>query len=154
MRHLLGALCIILVSCGGKDEKPSRDGFLTLKMNGVETKFNYYVSANDPPSEDVVHFVTILGLASEDVHDWFGLQLVSSDHIVPGTYSDAGSELHADFQNFSSTHDGGSFTLVVEEMDYYGVKGSFHGVLANQAGEMITIENGRFEAYYNYRRYE
>ena len=146
--------CLVLTSCSKDEENPQRDGFLTLNMNGEPKNFNYFVSANDPPQDEIIHFVTILGQGSSNLTDWFSFQLVSPTHIEVGTYHDSSSELHADFQDFSSTQEGGSFTMTIEEMDYYGVKGSFSGVLKKLSGESIIITDGKFEAYYNYRRHE
>lgn len=154
LKTLLIICCLFTSSCSKEEEKPQRDGFLTLNMNGEPKSFNYFVSANDPPRDQTIHFVTILGQGSSDLTDWFSFQLVSPTHIEVGTYHDSSSELHADFQDFSSTQEGGSFTLSIEEMDYYGVKGSFSGVLNKISGESITITDGKFEAYYNYRRYD
>lgn len=167
-------LLLITIGCSGDDNKegntnPTTKRYLICKINGEERDFSYRVSANDPPSEDIIHFVSIGGHEKEDINSpGFGFDLVSTEGAVVGTtYTAPSSELHANFyiQNLDSNgnvtgtttysgngYDGTSFTLNITKLDYYGVEGTFSGVLQlNPDGEFITVTDGKFSAPYNYR---
>lgn len=167
-------LLLIAAGCSGDDNKegntnPTTKRYLTCKINGEERDFSYRVSANDPPSEDIIHFVSIGGHEKEDINSpGFGFDLVSTEGAVVGTiYTAPSSELHGDFyiQNLDSNgnvtgtttysgngYDGTSFTLNITKLDYYGVEGTFSGVLQlSPDGEFITVTDGKFSAPYNYR---
>lgn len=173
---ILPVFLILLTALGCSDDdggktntNPSKERYLTCKINGEERNFSYRVSANDPPSEDIIHFVSIAGHEKEDLNSpGFGFDLVSTEGAVTGTtYTAPSSELHADFyiQNLDSNgnvtgtttysgngYDGTSFTLNITKLDYYGVEGTFSGVLQlSPDGEFITITDGKFSAPYNYR---
>ncbi|MNK14879.1 hypothetical protein D3C87_330100 [compost metagenome] len=166
-------LLITMTGCsdddgGSTNTNPSMERYLTCKINGEEHNFSYRVSANDPPSEDIIHFVTIGGHETDDLNSpGFGFQLVSAEGAALESYSAPGSELHGNFyiQNLDSNgnitgtttysgngYDGTSFTLNITKLDYYGVEGTFSGVLQLTGGEeFITVTDGKFSAPYNYR---
>lgn len=166
-------LLIAITGCsdddgGSTNTNPPTDRYLTCKINGEERNFSYLVSANDPPSEETIHFVTIGGHEQDDLNSpGFGFQLVSAEGAALESYSAPASELHGNFyiQNFDSDgnitgttvftgdgYEGTSFTLNITKLDYYGVEGTFSGLLRLSGGdELVTVTDGKFSAPYNYR---
>ncbi|ALM48894.1 hypothetical protein AMR72_08325 [Flavobacterium psychrophilum] len=153
---------------GGSTNNPAEQGTLTCKINGEEHNFSYLVSANDPPSEETIHFVTIGGHETNDfTSPGFGFQLVSTEGATATTYTSADSELHGNYyiQNLDSNgnitgtttyhgngSDGTSFVLNITGLHDWGVEGTFSGVLQLTGGEeYITVTDGKFSAPYNYR---
>lgn len=151
---------------GSTNNNPTAKGVLTCKINGVARDFSAQVSANDKPSEAIVHFVTIGGHETADFKSpGFGFQLVSEEGATTTTYTSADSELNATYYiqnldaagniiNTTSYHgngsDGTSFTMKVTTLNEWGVEGTFSGVLQLTGGEeYITITDGVFSAPYN-----
>lgn len=166
-------IAVMITGCsdddgGSTNTNPDGNWFLTFKIDGKQYDFSKLVSANDPPSEDTIHFVTISGHESDNLTSpSFGFQLVSAEGAAVGTYTSAESELHGTYsiQNFddngnitgtTSYHgdgsDGTGLTLNITALHYGGVEGTFSGVLQLTGGEdYITITEGKFSAPYNYR---
>ncbi|MDV6169448.1 hypothetical protein R1T16_13515 [Flavobacterium sp. DG1-102-2] len=162
-------LAVTVTGCSDDDggsTSPAKQGTLTCKINGVARDFSYMVSANDKPSEEVVHFVTISGHEEDDfTSPGFGFQLVSEEGATTTTYTSADSELHGTYyiQNLDSNgnitgtttyhgngSDGTSFTMKVTTLNEWGVEGTFSGVLQLTGGEeYVTITDGVFSAPYN-----
>lgn len=152
-------VCVLFVSaCGGS----SREQLLTLELDGKPLVFNARLSANDPPAEATVHFVTVGGHLDDDpASPGFMFQLVSPN-ARPGTYRSAADELHATYYvqtpggTTTYTADGqygSSFTMTVTALDADGVQGTFSGVLrlngSGEKGPFLKVSNGRFSADYN-----
>lgn len=151
---------------GGGNNNASSKGTLTCKINGVARDFSGQVSANDKPSEALVHFVTIGGHETDDFKSpGFGFQLVSDEGATTQTYTTIESELSATYyiQNLDSNgnitgttsyhgngSDGTSFTINITTLNEWGVEGTFSGVLQLTGGEeYVTITDGVFSAPYN-----
>ncbi|RWX03501.1 hypothetical protein [Flavobacterium cerinum] len=103
---ILPVLLLLLTATGCSDDdggktntNPSTERYLTCKINGQERNFSYRVSANDPPSEDIIHFVSIGGHEAEDLNSpGFGFDLISEEGAAVGTtYTAPSSELHGNF---------------------------------------------------------
>lgn len=152
-------LLFALAGCGGGSTGDTGDYYLTLDLDGQPRTFNVQISANDPPSEAKVNFVTVRGQASDATFPQFGFQLVSAG-IEPGTFQSAHYELYANYvlegTTFQSTdRDGSHFTMTLTRLDDDGVAGTFSGALrergAGEAAPLLHVTNGRFSAQYNYR---
>jgi len=160
---LCSALLVLgLAGCGGSDAPKQ---VLSLKLDGKAMDFDAHLSANDPPAEAVVHFVTVAGHLDEDARSpGFGFQLLHAD-VQPGTYSTDDSKVHANYyvQNgnggttsyLADGSYGSRFVLTVSAMDEQHVEGSFSGVLrlngGGENGPFLQVTNGRFSANYNGR---
>ncbi|MBE8719668.1 hypothetical protein [Sphingobacterium pedocola] len=164
-RYVVFTVLLSVLFFGCKKDREDSDrikGFVHFKLNGQEMKHDAHVSGNDPPSEEIVHFVTIYGSGEPGPNDRppvLDFQLVHDEVKEGGQYTSANSELHANYSSatfaggaeFTSTRDGGFFELRVTELGYYGVKGTFSGRLLSDADQVINITDGTFEAPYNYR---
>lgn len=169
---LLLIFSLLTVGCGDDDggsTNSSAKGYLTCKINGTDYDFSQQVNANDPPSEEIIHFVTIGGHLTDDFKSpGFGFQLVSEEGAVQGeTYTSADSELHGNYyiQNLDDNgniigttvytgdgSDGSGFTMTITTLADWGVEGTFSGVLRNsESGEFLTVTDGKFSARYNYQ---
>src|SRR5690606_40787257 len=97
LRILIAVLFIGLLcnACSKSDGPVMGEAFLECKLNGELHKFNNVTNANDPPAEEIVHFVVIGGWESEDINKSpsFGIMLVSEENISEGTYHVAGGSL-------------------------------------------------------------
>lgn len=161
---LAAASLFLCVGCK-KDDDGGDDRLVYLRFRlGDEAKdYSALVSANDPPRTETVNFVTISGQESPDAHSpSIGFQLVSDANIGVGKYSSAESNLHGTYAvqvvengewletiSYSSE----TFELDIKEIDSWGVKGTFSGVLRLVGGnELIHITEGEFAAPYNTHR--
>ena len=170
LKHpLRSAMCVLamaaLVACGGGPSKEAEAQYLTLELNGTPMAFNVDVSANDPPSEPTVHFVTVGG---RQTPDWsgssFSFQLVSPGAEL-GTYDGDRDELHGTYyasngRGQTTTYmaagaPGTRFVMTLTRLDADGVAGTFSGVLkehgAPDDAPRLKVTNGRFSARYNGR---
>ncbi len=155
---LSGALLsVALAGCA----EHSRGQVVSAEIAGKPHTFDALVSANDPPQEERVHFVTVFGQQAGGAEaPSFSFQLVSPEGARVGTYHSGRDELHGTY------HPGGSatvfqgngsygthFTMTLTAIDEYGVEGTFSGVLQRWDGgdnpPMLTVTNGRFSASYN-----
>lgn len=162
-------LCATLVflGCSKSDGGPdsAEQTYFRFKLNGTQKDYKYQINANDPPSEDIVHFVTVGAHEGPEVTST-GLmfQLVSEKGAKVGVYhvdSNDGDELHSTYyiQNVvngkivSTTTYGTSdspFTLEITKLSKWGVQGKFNGTLKRSgSSEIITITDGEFSAPYN-----
>ncbi len=168
---LLPLFIIALTATGCSDDDggsttPAKKGILTCKVNGVARDYSYMVSANDKPSEEIIHFITIGGHEEDDFKSpGFGFQLVSEEGATTGTYTTADSNLHGNyyFQNldddgnilgtttyYGDGSDVTSFEMKVTTLNEWGVEGTFSGVLKLTGGsEYLTVTDGVFSAPYN-----
>src|SRR5690606_4235792 len=82
----------LLTSCGKGDDAATDDVFFECKLNGELHTFNNMTNANDPPSEETVHFVVVGGWEDKDINKSpsFDIMLVSEENITEGTYHVAG----------------------------------------------------------------
>lgn len=164
------ALCACSSSDGGGDDAGTADTYLRCKINGKPHEFKYRVNANDPPSEEKIHFVVISGWETQDTgkSPGFGIDLVLPEGAAETTYEVAGGsvpELDAQYyyQNYSNGQhtgttvysggrsDGTSFKLTITSLTKWGVKGTFSGVLRLSGGdEVLQVTDGAFSAPYNY----
>jgi len=158
----------LLTSCGKSDHAVTDDVFFECKLNGELHTFNNLTNANDPPSEETVHFVVIAGWEGKDINKSpsFDIMLVSEENITEGTYHVAGGsspeldgqyclqiyegETHLDTECFmggrsSDTH----FTLNITRIDDWGVKGTFSGLIRDVDDNYIEVTDGKFSAPYN-----
>lgn len=163
-------LVVLVIGCSKDDDNdPSAEAFLACKLNGEFHKFNSGTNANQPPQEEIVHFVTVAGHETDDLlSPSFGISLVSEENVTAGTYH-VGEGLHPELdgqyciQLFDgNTHVGtecyiggrGSetyFTLNIISIDRWGVKGTFSGRLKRSGGDgFIEVTDGQFSAPYNY----
>ena len=169
-RYAFFTLIISLMFFGCSKDEDSGDriqGLIHFQLNGEDVKYDFGVNGNDPPSEDIVHFVTVWGEGEpgqNGVRPNISFQLIH-EHIQEGvTYTSADTEMlyseltiptSGGLREFSATNKGGSFKITVTELGHYGVKGTFSGTLTTGSYAppfaSITITNGRFEAPYNYR---
>ena len=149
---------LVLAGCGGAKRDPD-DGYLTLELDGTPRTFNVRVSANDPPSTETVHFVTVSGQESTEDAPNFGFQLVSPG-VELGAFDSAHHELYGGYAlahtSYQSTGRLGSyFRMTLTRMDDDGVAGTFSGALrergAGDEAPLLRVTNGRFSARYNYR---
>lgn len=154
---LLLALACALAGC----VEHSREQFVSAEIAGQSRTFDAVVSANDPPKEALVHFVTVYGQeAGGPEAPSMSFQLVSPAGARLGTYHSDRDEMHGTY------HPGGSatvfqgngsygthFTMTVTAIDDDGVEGTFSGLLQRWDGSdnppMMTVTNGRFSASYN-----
>lgn len=164
----LTILNLLLNSCGKTQSPIDREVFLECKLNGKLHKFNNVTNANDPPSEETVHFVVVAGWEEGNINKApsFGIMLVSEENISEGTYHVEGGsfpELDADYclQIFqgddhidTKCFSGGRsrdtyFTLNITSIDEWGVQGTFEGLLRDVDDNFIEVTQGKFSAPYN-----
>lgn len=161
-------ISLLFFGCSKDEDSENRiKGLVHFQLNGEDVKYDFEVSGNDPPVEDVVNFVTVAA-GGEPGHNGerpqIGFQLIHENIQEGVTYTTADNEMFycdlripasGGLREFSSSNDGGSFRLTVTELGHYGVKGTFSGTLTTASYAppfaSITITNGRFEAPYNYR---
>ncbi|MCA5004289.1 hypothetical protein [Sphingobacterium bovistauri] len=160
---------LLFLGCSKDNNTPetSKEAYFKFKLNGVQKEYKYHINANDPPSEKVIHFVTIAAFESNNIatSTSLGFQLVSDKGAQIGTYLNNnanGDQLHATYaiQNVSNGQITGTttyntnetpFTFQITSLTKSGVKGKFSGKLKLSGGsEILDVTEGEFSAPYNY----
>lgn len=168
LKFVVFLVVVLFGACGKSDDPVADEVFLECKLNGELHTFNNLTNANDPPSEETVHFVVLSGWESEDFikSPSFGIMLVSEENITEGTYHVAGEsfpeldgqyclqiyegETHVETECFMGGRSSDTyFTLNITSIDDWGVKGTFSGLLRDVDDSYIEVTEGKFSAPYN-----
>ncbi|MFP6851260.1 MAG: hypothetical protein VCA57_21520 [Pseudomonas sp.] len=155
---LLLLVCLLLSACGGSAEK----GHLTLRFDGKPMTFNGPLNAQLGESREhlVVGGYHTGSSESYDIELWsLGKQIVPGTYVLPGSklISRYAIQQITDGKNRGTTiwsafrPEEDTFSLTIDSIDDWGVKGHFSGriqLLGGNGSTFIRVSDGSFAAPY------